>query len=638
MAIEPVTREERFLAAAGGQSVTPPTPITRKEQLLQGIIDAVKSGGATPDVIENAVNNYLDANPVKPGATTEQAAQIEQNKTDIADLQTEVDELKESGGNGSGENVNNPWRGKRWLCIGDSITTEGGVYADTGYGKLISSDLGMELTNIAVSGKNAAWGYEVLDECDGQFDLITVMLGTNDHGYACPIGSLNDEHYAAGDYASSGSFYARMQMLVEKLQAKYPKSLVLMLTPIKRTAVNPAHSNITNNEDGYQINTTLNLTTKAYRDVVIDVCNYYSIPCVDLYNTIDPRTEAGRELYFMSAADGTHPNDLGHALKLAPVIKDAVLRHTPYVFPEWDDPGEDTATYTITNALTNVTNSNSAASVAAGASYAATLTAAEGYALGAVSVTMGGEDITGTAYTGGSITIGAVTGNVVITATATADDSGGGDTAEAVLIHAYGLGVKGQSIEDSVGDCDMTASGELHGVHSNEGTWNLDRGESFSLRSKATRNTRFYRVSHRIHTGGRGGMHVAAGNSPYDMTGRFWFGLGAPAGVTATNGDAVVSFWYYTAHDSTAKSAPIYGTKTVAPGDTVELALTFDADTSTVRIYQDGELIGEEVTSVPLAVDGLVVYGNWASELPTDSSLGASPCEYIEMYRGVITV
>lgn len=105
MAIEPVTREERFLAAAGGRSVTPPTPITRKEQLLQGIIDAVKSGGATPDVIENAVNNYLDANPVKPGATTEQAAQIEQNKTDIADLQTEVDELKESGGNGSGQNL-----------------------------------------------------------------------------------------------------------------------------------------------------------------------------------------------------------------------------------------------------------------------------------------------------------------------------------------------------------------------------------------------------------------------------------------------------------------------------------------------------------------------------------------------------
>ena len=127
MAIEPVTREERFLAAAGGRSVTTPEPITRKEQLLQGIIDAVKSGGATPDVIEGAVNDYLNANPVQPGATTEQAAQIEQNKTDIADLQAEIENKQPKGdyvktvngnkpdasgnvvvassGNGSGQNV-----------------------------------------------------------------------------------------------------------------------------------------------------------------------------------------------------------------------------------------------------------------------------------------------------------------------------------------------------------------------------------------------------------------------------------------------------------------------------------------------------------------------------------------------------
>lgn len=124
----------------------------------------------------------------------------------------------------------------------------------------------------------------------------------------------------------------------------------------------------------------------------------------------------------------------------------------------------------------------------------------------------------------------------------------------------------------------------------------------------------------------------------YNLTGRFWFGLGAPAGVTGTNGNAVVSFWYYTAHNSTAKSEVRYGSKTVAAGGSVELVLTFDADTSTVRIYQDGELMIEEVTSVPLAVDGLVVYGNWASELPEGAALGGSPCEYIEMYQGVVEV
>lgn len=127
MAIEPVTREERFLAAAGGRSVTPPEPITRKEQLLQGIIDAVKSGGATPDVIEGAVNDYLNANPVQPGATDEQAAQIEQNKTDIADLQDEVDELKESVGNGSEKNLDLGFVGGRLYILVSGVPVGNGV-------------------------------------------------------------------------------------------------------------------------------------------------------------------------------------------------------------------------------------------------------------------------------------------------------------------------------------------------------------------------------------------------------------------------------------------------------------------------------------------------------------------------------
>lgn len=43
-------------------------------------------GEISPEEIKNAVNEYLEKNPVKPGATTEQAQQIEQNKTDIASL------------------------------------------------------------------------------------------------------------------------------------------------------------------------------------------------------------------------------------------------------------------------------------------------------------------------------------------------------------------------------------------------------------------------------------------------------------------------------------------------------------------------------------------------------------------------
>lgn len=77
------------------------------------------------------------------------------------------------------------------------------------------------------------------------------------------------------------------------------------------------------------------------------------------------------------------------------------------------------AMYSVTNTLTHCVTNNAATSVASGNAYAATITADTGYTLGTVTVTMGGTDISSTAVSGGAITIPAVTGAVVITATAT---------------------------------------------------------------------------------------------------------------------------------------------------------------------------------------------------------------------------
>ncbi len=45
MALEPITREEIFMAKAGGQNVETPEPITRKEQFLAAIAGNSGSGG-----------------------------------------------------------------------------------------------------------------------------------------------------------------------------------------------------------------------------------------------------------------------------------------------------------------------------------------------------------------------------------------------------------------------------------------------------------------------------------------------------------------------------------------------------------------------------------------------------------------
>lgn len=96
MADKPVTREEKYLAyLTGDYTGELPKPITRKEKYLYELCLKGMGGEISPEEIKAAVNEYLEKNPVKPGATTEQAQQIEQNKTDIASLKTETGSLKE---------------------------------------------------------------------------------------------------------------------------------------------------------------------------------------------------------------------------------------------------------------------------------------------------------------------------------------------------------------------------------------------------------------------------------------------------------------------------------------------------------------------------------------------------------------
>ena len=76
-------------------------------------------------------------------------------------------------------------------------------------------------------------------------------------------------------------------------------------------------------------------------------------------------------------------------------------------------------TYTITLNLTNVASSNTATSISENASYTTTLSPTGGYKkLGAITVTMGGVDISTSAVSGSTITIAKVTGDIVITCAA----------------------------------------------------------------------------------------------------------------------------------------------------------------------------------------------------------------------------
>lgn len=224
------------------------------------------------------------------------------------------------------DSVKSRWNGKKWLAIGDSITDAS--VADKGYTYWVSKKLNMTCVNVGTSGKAMSYFHDKISSYADDFDLITVLLGTNNQGYNCAIGELNDTYYNSGDYTSNNSFYAQTQRLIDLLIEKYPNSTILFFTPIKRTGTNGT----SNNDDGYQIN-ALGLTTEPYADAIKKITDYYGIACLDLYHGgINPRQLWMRQKYFKQAdgSDGTHPNNDGHRKYIAPVVEDFINKHAPF--------------------------------------------------------------------------------------------------------------------------------------------------------------------------------------------------------------------------------------------------------------------------------------------------------------------
>lgn len=86
----------------------------------------------------------------------------------------------------------------------------------------------------------------------------------------------------------------------------------------------------------------------------------------------------------------------------------------------WKNLDDTPLSYTVTNTLTHVTNSNTVSSAAPNQAYMATLSPGSGYVMSSVQVTMAETDITAFVYDSNSNTIyiPSVRGSIVITASA----------------------------------------------------------------------------------------------------------------------------------------------------------------------------------------------------------------------------
>lgn len=89
---DPITRKEKYLAKlSGSYSGELPAPVTREDMYLYKL--CTDGAGVSPEDIDKAVNAYLAENPVQAGATTEQAQQIEKNKSDIDCLKEDLSNI-----------------------------------------------------------------------------------------------------------------------------------------------------------------------------------------------------------------------------------------------------------------------------------------------------------------------------------------------------------------------------------------------------------------------------------------------------------------------------------------------------------------------------------------------------------------
>ena len=252
----------------------------------------------------------------------------------------------------NGGSVSHCWQGKKVVFLGDSIaqgyTDKGNV--STPYPKVVADNLGMTLTNYGIGGSTVAqqenYGgafktqaefeaaekdtskiYQVItgqgkktyeyDSTTGTWvnssvnvrtplsarwsfmrddaDLVIVQSGTNDFQYDwTPVGTMADR--------TPYTFYGALHTLFIGLLEKYKGKTIVFLTSLKRSQT-PYTTPESQNSYG--------LTLSDYRDIMLEVCDYYGVPVIDVFSV------SGLNPYLDSQADifdnaKTHPLQWGH--------------------------------------------------------------------------------------------------------------------------------------------------------------------------------------------------------------------------------------------------------------------------------------------------------------------------------------
>lgn len=195
--------------------------------------------------------------------------------------------------------------GKKINFLGDSITA--GCIAENNFGYVERMGERYSLAaarNYGISGTRIArqqvpseipefdaYFASRVPEMDQDADIVVVFGGTNDHGHGdAPLGAFGD--------TTVDTFYGACRCLYEALLERFPKSVIVVLTPLHR-----AEEMIPKGAGGWLL--------RDYVNAIRETAESFRLPVLDLFETSaihaeDPSVAA------VLAPDGLHPNDAGH--------------------------------------------------------------------------------------------------------------------------------------------------------------------------------------------------------------------------------------------------------------------------------------------------------------------------------------
>lgn len=190
------------------------------------------------------------------------------------------------------------WQGKKWTCIGDSLTAINDKTTKHYY-DYISEKTGITVQNLAISGSgyakkqdtNEAF-YQRILLTDLDADVVTIFGSFNDSSADLPYGTIDD--------IGTDTYYGCVNKAIDNLYSILPMARLGIIAPTPWESVNP-----------------YTRTQNNYVDMLKNVCEKRGIPFLDLYHTsgLRPWEESFRQLaYSKDNGSGVHPDETGQLL------------------------------------------------------------------------------------------------------------------------------------------------------------------------------------------------------------------------------------------------------------------------------------------------------------------------------------